>query len=182
MRFYRIVTIAVATVILAGSASTVDAQVKIGVVNLQRAINETEDGRQAQRRLKKLFDERQKSLNSAQESLKAQKTSLERQQDVLSQAALKKKVEKYQEDLLALQNEYVKYQQELSTKEGELTQKILEKMQQILRRIGQTDGYTIIIEANEGGVVWVPSNLDLTDVLIQRYNKQAKQGGTKKAK
>ena len=177
MRFCRIITIALATVILAGSASTVNAQVKIGVVNLQRAINETEDGRQAQRRLKKLFDERQKSLNSAQESLKAQKKSLERQQDVLSKDALKKKVEKYQEDLMALQNEYVQYQQELSTKEGELTQKILEKMQKILRRIGQTDGYTIIIEANEGGVVWVPTNLDLTDLLIQRYNKQAKQGG-----
>jgi outer membrane protein len=55
-------------------------------------------------------------------------------------------------------------------------------MQAILRRIGQTDGYTMIIEANEGGVVWVPSNLDLTDVLIQRYNKQAKQGGAKKSK
>jgi outer membrane protein len=175
----------VITVILAGSASAVDAQIKIGVVNLQRAINETEDGRQAQRRLKKLFDERQKSLNSAQESLKAQKDSLERQQDVLSQDALKKKVEKYQEDLMALQNEYVQYQQELSTKEGELTQKILEKMQAILRRIGQSEGYTLIIEANEGGVVWVPTNLDLTDVLIQRYNKQAKRvggGGGKKSK
>ena len=41
----------------------------------------------------------------------------------------------------------------------------------------KTDGYTLIMEANEGGVVWVPSHLDLTDVLIQRYNRQAKQGG-----
>ncbi len=177
MRFCRIVVFALATVVLAGAASTVDAQTKIGVVDLQRAINETEDGRQAKRRLKKVFDERQKSLNEKQESLKAQKESLERQQDVLSQDALKKKVEKYQADLMELQNEYVQYQQELSTKEGELTQKILEKMQTILRRIGQTDGYTMIIEANEGGVVWVPSNLDLTDVLIQKYNQQAKSGG-----
>ena len=182
MRFCRIVTIALATVILAGSASTVDAQVKIGVVDLQRAINETEDGRQAKRRLKKVFDERQQSLNAAQESLKSQKESLERQQDVLSKDAFQKKVEKYQADLMELQNEYVQYQQELSTKEAELTQKILEKMQAILRRIGQTDGYTMSIEANEGGVVWVPANLDLTDVLIQRYNKQAKQGGASGAK
>jgi outer membrane protein len=144
MRFCRIVTIALATVILAGSASTVDAQVKIGVVDLQRAINETEDGRQAKRRLKKVFDERQKSLNDKQESLKAQKESLERQQDVLSKDAFQKKVEKYQADLMELQNEYVQYQQELSTKEAELTQKILEKMQTILRRIGQTDGRTSI--------------------------------------
>ena len=114
MRFCRIVVFALATVVLAGAATTVDAQTKIGVVDLQRAINETEDGRQAKRRLKKVFDDRQK---------------------------------------------------------------ILEKMQTILRRIGQTDGYTMIIEANEGGVVWVPSNLDLTDVLIQKYNQQAKSGG-----
>ncbi len=133
MRFCRIIVVALATVVLAGSATTVDAQVKIGVVDLQRAINETEDGRQAKRRLKKVFDERQQSLNKKQESLKAQKESLERQQDVLSQDALKKKVEKYQADLMELQNEYVQYQ--------------------------------------------VPSNLDLTDVLIQRYNRQAKSGG-----
>jgi outer membrane protein len=43
-------------------------------------------------------------------------------------------------------------------------------MERILRRIGQSDGYTLIVERNEGGVVWVPSNLDLTDQVIQRYN------------
>jgi outer membrane protein len=168
--------------VLASTASAVEAQVKIGVVDLQRAINETEDGRQAKRRLTKLFEERQKKLDSAQESLKSQKESIERQQDVLSEEALKKKVEKYQEDLMALQTEYVDYQRELSTKEAELTKKILDKMQAILRRIGQSDGYTLIVEANEGGIVWVPSNLDLTDVLIQRYNAQAKRSGGSKKK
>jgi len=177
MGFSRIVIVALAAFVLANTASTVVAQVKIGVVDLQRAINETEDGRQAKRRLTKLFEERQKKLDAAQESLKAQKASIERQQDVLSEDALKKKVEKYQEDLMALQTEYVDYQRELSTAEAELTKKILDKMQGILRRIGQTEGYTMIIEANEGGVVLVPTNLDLTDVLIQRYNSQAKKSG-----
>jgi outer membrane protein len=181
MRFSSIVILALAALVLVGTANTVQAQVKIGVVDLQRAINETEDGRQAKRRLKKLFDERQKSLDEKQNSLKAQKESLERQQDVLSEDAFRKKAEGFQQEVMELQNEYMQYQQELSAKEAELTQKILEKMQQILRRIGQTEGYTLIIEANEG-VVWVPSNLDLTDVLIQRYNQQAKQGGGSKSK
>ena len=66
MRFSSIVIVALATLVLAGSANTGYAQVKIGVVDLQRAINETEDGRQAKRRLKKLFDERQKSLDAKQ--------------------------------------------------------------------------------------------------------------------
>ena len=179
MSLSRIVVFALATFALVSSPSIVQAQMKIGVVDLQRAINETEDGRQAKRRLTKLFEERQKKLDEAQKSLKSQKEAIERQQDVLSEDALKKKVAKYQEDLMALQTEYVDYQRELSTKEAELTKKILDRMQAILRRIGQTDGYTMIVEANEGGVVWVPSNLDLTDVLIQRYNAQAKKGGKK---
>ena len=182
MRFSSFIILALAAVVLAGSANTGYAQVKIGVVDLQRAINETEDGRQAKRRLKKLFDERQKSLDQKQQALKAQKDSLERQQDVLSEDALRKKAEQFQTEVMELQQEYMQYQQELSAKEQELTSKILEKMQGILRRIGQQDGYTLIMEANEGGVVWVPSNLDLTDVLIQRYNKQAKQGGGSGAK
>ena len=177
MRSSSFFIIALASVLLTGVATTAQAQLKIGVVDLQRAINETEDGRQAQKRLKKLFDERQKSLDGKQQSLKAQKESLERQQGVLAEDAFRKKAEKFQQDLMELQNEYMQYQQELSQKESELTQKILEKMQQILRRIGQSEGYTLIVEANEGGVVWVPSNLDLTDVLIQRYNRQTKQGG-----
>ncbi|MEM7435578.1 MAG: OmpH family outer membrane protein [Myxococcota bacterium] len=183
MHCSRIVVLALSAFVLANAATPADAQqLKIGVVDLQRAINETEDGRQAKRRLTKLFEERQKKLDGAQESLKSQKENIERQQGVLSEDALKKKVEKYQEDLMALQTEYVDYQRELSTAEAELTKKILDKMQSILRRIGQTDGYTLIIEANEGGVVWVPSNLDLTDVLIQRYNAQAKKGGGPKKK
>lgn len=162
--------------------SAASAEVKIAVVDLQRALNETEDGRQAQRRLKKLFEKRQASLDATQEKLKKQKESIEKQQDVLSQDALRKKVEAYQQELVKLQTEYVDYQRELAAKESELTQKILEKMQEILRRIGQTDGYTLIVEANEGGVVWVPSNLDLTDTVIQRYNAQSKKAGGKKSK
>ncbi|HET8934341.1 MAG TPA: OmpH family outer membrane protein, partial [Polyangiales bacterium] len=57
-----------------------------------------------------------------------------------------------------------------AAKEGELTKDIIERMQRIMRRVGQTEGYTLIMERNESGVLYVPSNYDLTDLLIQRYN------------
>jgi hypothetical protein len=43
-------------------------------------------------------------------------------------------------------------------------------MQRIMKRIGQSDGYALVLERGEAGVVYVPSTYDLTDVLIQRYN------------
>lgn len=142
---------------------------KIAVVDLQRAITETEDGRKAKDKLKKLFEGRQKELDKKQQELKKLKDELDQQKNVLSRDALEAKVESYQKQLVDLQQVYVEYQRELAEKEGELTKVIVERMERILRRMGQTDGYSLIVD-RASGVIYVPTNLDLTDVLIQRYN------------
>jgi outer membrane protein len=145
-------------------------QVKIGVVDMQRALNETEDGRKAKGSLKKVFEERQKQLDKQQNDLKAMKESLEKQRDVLSRDVLAKKLDEYQKAFAELQTTYMEFQKELGSKEGDLTKDIIERMQRIMRRVGQTDGYSLILERSEAGVVFIPTNYDLTDVLIQRYN------------
>jgi outer membrane protein len=143
---------------------------KIGVVDMQRALMETEDGRKAKEMLKKLFEQRQKTLDKAQTDLKTLKEGVEKQRDVLSREVLAKKLEEYQKAFGELQNTYMEFQRELQAKEGEMTKPILERMQRVMRRIGQSDGYALILERGEAGVVYVPSTYDLTDVLIQRYN------------
>jgi outer membrane protein len=152
------------------SAAHADPPIKIAVVDMQRAMNETEDGRKAKSNLKRLFEDRQKQLDKQQNDLKTMKESLEKQRDVLSRDVLAKKLEEYQKAFGELQTTYMEMQRELQSKEGELTKDIIERMQRIMRRVGQTDGYTLVLERNESGVVFVPSNYDLTDVLIQRYN------------
>lgn len=146
------------------------AQVRIAVVDLQRALNETEDGRQAKARLKRLFKQRQQELDRRQGELKTLKENIEKNAEVWARDVLQKRAEEYQKAYIELQQQYVEFQRELAEKESEMTQVIIARMEQILRRIGQTEGYTMIVERNEGGVVWVPGNLDLTDDVIQRYN------------
>src|SRR5262245_58114190 len=85
---------------------------KIAVVDLQRAITETEDGRKAKEKLKKVFDGRQKELDKKQQELKKLKDELEQQKNVLSRDALEAKVESYQKRLVELQQVYMDYQRE----------------------------------------------------------------------
>ena len=168
----------IAALLLASVAPQVFAQVRMAVVDMQRALNETEDGRRAKARLKRLFKRRQQALDRRQGELKKMKEDIERQRDVLSKGALQKKLEEYQKAFVELQTTYVEYRRELAQKEAKLTKGILETMAGILRRMGQRDGYTMIVERNEGGVMWVPANLDVTDELIQRYNKgEGRSGG-----
>jgi outer membrane protein len=170
MRTTRYALLLAVVVLPLASASRVKAQAKIAVVDLQRAIMETEDGRNAKDKLKKLFLRRQKDLDDKQTALKQMKEGIEAQRNVLARDALQKKLEEYQKMFVDLQTVYMDYQRELSTKEAELTKDIIARMQTILRRIGQKEGYTLVVERNEAGVIFVPSNLDLTDLLIQRYN------------
>ncbi|MDQ3032569.1 MAG: OmpH family outer membrane protein [Myxococcota bacterium] len=146
------------------------AQVRIAVVDLQRALNETEDGRRAKTRLKRLFKQRQQELDKRQGELKTLKENIEKNAEIWARDVLQKRAEEYQKAYIELQQQYVEYQRELAEKEAEMTQVIIARMEQILRRIGQAEGYTLIIERNEAGVVWVPGNLDVTDDVIQRYN------------
>ena len=159
-----------AALLVSSFAPTIYAQVRVATVDLQRAINETEDGRRAKAQLKRLFKRRQDALDKQQNDLKRMKEQIEQQKNVLSREALQERLETYQSAFVELQQAYVEYQRELAQKEGQLTKRILKRMQEIVRRMGQSEGYTMIVERNESGVVWIPSNLDLTDELIQRYN------------
>jgi len=166
----RIALAFAALLFVAGPSRTAAAQTKVGVVDLQRALAETEDGRKAKETLKKLFEQRQKTLDKQQNDLKVLKESIDKQRDVLQRDVLSKKLEEYQKAFGELQTTYVDFQRELAGKEGELTKPILQRMERVVRRIGQADGYALVLDRSEAGVVYVPTSYDLTDVLIQRYN------------
>ena len=110
MHLRRLAVTFVAALVVAVLAPKVFAQVRIAVVDLQRAMNETEDGRQARQRLKTLFKRRQDALDGRQNDLKKMKDDLDKQRDVLSKEVLSKRFEEYQKQFVDLQGVYVEYQ------------------------------------------------------------------------
>ena len=159
---------AVAALAVAVAAPQLYAQVRIAVVDMQRALIETNDGRAAKGQLQKLFQARQDQLNTRQEALKRMKEDIEKQKNVVSREALEKRMSEYQAEFVKLQQSYLEYQQELAQKEAELTKSILVNLQGIVRQIGTSDGYTGILD--QGAVIWSRGDLDLTDRVIQEYN------------
>lgn len=155
--------------VLALVAPRLYAQVRLAVVDMQRALLETNEGRRAKAQLKRLFESHQETLNSRQEALKRLKSEIQKQASVLSQAALLKRQEEYNKRLVDLQQDFQTYQQELATKEAELTKQILVNLQGVVRQIGQTDGFTGILD--QSSVIWSPTHMDLTDRVITEYNR-----------
>ena len=97
-----------AALALAGTLSTLaHAEMKIAVVDQQRAVMETEDGLRAQAALKKHFDKRQRELDDKQVALQKEHEDIEKQKDVLSKQALQARAEKWQRDMQELQAKFL---------------------------------------------------------------------------
>src|SRR5450432_14871 len=148
--------------------SAVAQPIKFAVVDVQRAVMETEDGLRAQATLKKFFDKRQQELDAKQNELQKQREDIEKQSKILSQQAMAKRMEDWQKQMVDLQAVFVEYNKELQKKQGELTQPIYGKMMGLLRRLATQDGYDAILEKQ--AVPYMRNDLDLTDRVIQMYN------------
>jgi outer membrane protein len=157
--------------LMGAAASPAAAQttgMKVAVVDVQRAVMQTEDGLRAQASLKKMFDSRQQELNKRQTDLQNQKADIDKQSRVLSQSALQKKVDDWQKEMVELQQTFVEYNKELEKKQKELTDPIFERVIGAIKRIAGTDSYDLIVD--RATVAFARSDLDLTDRVIQIAN------------
>ena len=143
---------------------------KIAVVDVRRAVLETEEGLRVQATLKKLFDSRQVELDGRQRSLQNEGEELEKEKKSgkTPQDVLQKKYEALLKQQAELQSLMVDYQREMQRKEGELTTPILNKVLGIVRRIASQDGFEMILE--KSAVPFYRSDLEITDKAIQMYN------------
>jgi outer membrane protein len=151
--------------------------VKIGYVDMQKAIQSTETGKKAKKDLEKEFNDKKKELGDKEKDLKKLSEDLEKKSMVLSDEVKQKKQMEFQEEMLKYRELVGKSQQAIQERERSLTQPILEKLRSIISDIGQKEGYTVILEKAENSVLWAPKTIDLTDRVVTTYDK-----GDKKSK
>lgn len=165
-----LVTAVCALAVVALTAAKANADQKFGFIDMQRALNEVEEGKKAKAKLKKDFDEKQTMLDQKQDELKRLKDDLDKQALVIKEDAKRERMGELQQKFIELQTIYGKLQKELSEKELGLTKEIFDKMESIIAEIAQKEGLSIIFEKNESRILFAPPSMDFTNDLIRKYN------------
>src|SRR5215471_15580506 len=132
MTMSRVSRLAVFVVLMLGASKVVAEEFKVGYVDMQRALNETEDGRKAKANLKKEFDTKQKELDEQQNSIKKEIEDLDKKRTLLPAYKVREKEADIQTRMQKVQQTYMRHQQDLSTKEQAATGKIFERMNRII--------------------------------------------------
>lgn len=148
------------------------AENKYAFVDLQRALEETEDGKKAKNKLKSDFDRKQKELDDKQEELKKMKESLDKKAALMKPEALQKESKDFQDRFVELQQTYQRLQQDLAKKEQDATRNIFAKLQSVVGQIAEREHFQMVLEKN-AAVVWGQPSLDITNEVIRMYNSSA---------
>ena len=156
---------------MTAAAHAAPADVKIGYVDLQKAIQETNAGKKAKKDLEKEFNSKKDELQKKEADLKKMNEDFEKKKNVLSDDVRNKKQQELQQEMFKYRELVGQSQLNLQKREQELTKPILEKLQEVLDKVAKDAGYTMVLEKNEQSVLWAKKDVDLTDEVVKAFEK-----------
>lgn len=152
--------------------SLAHAQLRIGVVDLFRVLNESEEGKKSVNELQNMLEARRKILEEKQKKIQSLREELEKKRSVLSEDARKSKEEEIERLVRDFQRTAADYQVEFQKKESEITQSMLKEIRQLINDFAQKEGYSLILEKAEPIILFTTPEVDITDKIINLFNQK----------
>lgn len=175
----KAVPVLVLLVFLTSSAMAADMPLKVGLIDLNKAVNESEQGKKAKVELETFIKGKQASLDEIGRKVESLKNELDKQGDAISDGSKKSK----EDELARLSRDYQRMagdsQVEVRKKESELTQAIIAQLRNVIKVVSEEDKYTLILEDNETLVLFEDKALDITDKIIRKFDESQQKSGKK---
>ncbi|GAB4364462.1 MAG: OmpH family outer membrane protein [Calditrichia bacterium] len=150
------------------------AQLKIRYINSQRILSEYPEAQEIQKKLDEIRAGYENEYNKMLKDYEALITEIENQSLLLSPEKKAEKEKKAQE--LGLEIEKYRYEKlgpqgELYKKNLELTQPLYDKIDQIIQKIGEQEGYDYILDVVQGVVLYAKPQYDITNRVLEELSK-----------
>lgn len=178
MRFSSSARKALAPLALASSVivpvlvpSVAHADTKVAVIDMQKAILETNEGARALDAFRKSMEKKQKDLEDAQNKILKDKTEIEKKCKSGAREACEKGMDDLQKRYADWQKAGQDFQVEVQKKQQEATQPILTKLVAIVKRIAQKEGYDVVVDKLVAH--YQRTDLDVTDTAIKMFNAES---------
>jgi outer membrane protein len=161
-------------VFLFAAWSQAHAQLKIRYIDSQKILENYPQFQEAQKQLDELRQSYEAEFATMQQD--AQKLYDEIQNQSLLLSPEKKAEKESQLQNLATQLERYQYEKlgpqgELFKKNKELTDPIVDKITQVIRKIGEDEGFDFILDAVGGTVLHAKPEYDITERILEELNK-----------
>jgi outer membrane protein len=152
------------------SASSLAAD-KIGFINLQEIMQNSNAGKKAAEDFKVFYEKETQDIKAAEKELKKLKEDLEKQGSLMTQSSKSEKEAIYQKKMRDYQLLVNDTNEELKKRDQEMTQKLMPGIIKIVRSIAEKEKYTLVIDVATMPIPYYAKEGDFSNRVIEEYNK-----------
>ena len=157
---------------LFGMAANLQAEsiTKIGYIDLQSVIKNSKAGKAAKASFESEFKKKRLIIENKAKILAKEEQDFINQAPLMDYDAKKRRAEAIQHKKKELARLRDDFREELQKKDFELTQQILKELESVIKTIGSKEGYLLIVEKTESGVIYGSDEVDITQKVITAYD------------
>lgn len=165
----------VALILFLSSAVFGQELTRVGLIDLQRCLQESKEGKKATELLKRKKADLQRELDKKQQELLQLRSEFEKQSMMLSMDAQESKRKEVERKARDLEYYLQDLNEEMARAQDREKKRIFEELGTVIEKIGSDGRYAIILEKRAGGVLYDNKAVDITEQVIKAYDT-VKQG------
>lgn len=156
-------------VLILANANPAAADVKVGFVDIQKAITETREFKKSQIKFRMEIKKEKGIIDARKKRVEDMIKELNKQSFVLNPELKKKKEESFLREKKSFERYVQDRDEEFNRKEKVALEKISKKMLAVLKQLGKQKKLTMVIEKK--AVFYSDSALDLTSLATKTYDR-----------
>jgi outer membrane protein len=172
MKMHKAVFLLGLAAILVWGTAAKDEAIRIGIVDIDQAVSSTEEGKAAREGFAQKQREAEEAINPMVEEYRKLEDEFKAKQFVLSDEARYQMQLDLMDKQNKIQNRIKELQGQLQIEQKRLEAPLTKKLVEIIGEIGKSSGFTLIMSRGAPGVLYTREALDITDMVIEKYNKK----------
>jgi len=141
-------------------------QLKIGVFDIQRIMRESKTIEGYRQEFLKSIEAKKRLLKDKEDSIKSIENKFRKEMESLSASDKKAMEDRLEKELIELKRLREDIDSELKKMDRELTQKAFANIGSVIKNIAEKEGYAIIFERNQAGIVHLKDSVDITKKIL----------------
>lgn len=159
------------TLIIFLKISLASAEVKIGIVDMQKVVQTSTAGKKAKVELEGEYNKKKKEFEKQEEQLKKSAEELTKKKAVLTEEAYAKRQNELQEEMMKFRESVGQSQYEIQKRQQDLTMPIVEKIRKTVGKLAKEKGYTMVAESG-AGIIYAEPTSDITDEVLKNFETE----------
>jgi len=163
----------VGMLVVSCSVAWAQERIKIGFIDIQRIIAESQAGKKAKDRFQAQVKKAETDVQKERQDLERLKSDLDKKGPLLKEEERRNLEADFQKRSVSLQRTMGDYQQDLQRKNNEMMAEILKELEQVVTEIGKAEKFTLILERSQ--ILYSDQATDITSRVIEVYNSRVKK-------